>query len=510
MELAFLTSAGRRYWWLIGLCALLGAIPGLVLVDGGQVLYESRAVLLISPPTDAQTVVNLSGDPDRYVAGEMSVLESLSEQVAEEVGIDPGDLDGAVSFEQQPETDVVIVVVANADPEVAQQLADTFISQYFSSLRQQLSSTVDPAIEEIDAEIATVRDELTELDEQITDQLAPFLDREAVPSVEQVAPTLATEKEALLARLAELETQRSELSRGLRVQSRLVRDATLPTEPLGSSRRTFVAAGLVAGGFLGLLAAVLIARVSSVVLDDEQAEEVIGHPVLGVVPERRDLDDRSALLGEQAPEVARFLDRLSIRVQLAGTSVVVAGSRPGAGATSLAASLAVRLAESGQKVLLVDGDRNHSELADLFIVDVGRGLSNPEGPGALPVTPVGVMVVSLDELTATVRSGDDTKLGARTPIEQVIAAGREFGEVIVFDGGPLLDSVTTVELSRHCDSVVLAMPHGEKVRSLQAVVSLLRDRSSVLPVWTPAKAHRQRLGLTLSLPFVRDHEDQPA
>lgn len=499
MELAFLTSAGRRYWWLIGICAVLGAIPGLLLVGGGQDLYESRAVLLIAPPTQAQTVVNLSGDPDRYVAGEISVLESLSEEVAEEVaGVETGDLPGTARFEQQPETDVVIVVVTDTDPERAQDLANGYITAYFANLREQLRSTVDPAIEDIDEEIAELRATLTGLDEQIADQMAPFLDREAIPSVEQVAPALDTEKAALMARLAELETTRGELSLGLRVQSRLVRSATLPTEPIGSSRRTFVVAGVAAGGFLGLLAAVMIARVSSVVLDDEQAEEVIGHPVLGVVPERRDLEDRHNLLHEPRPEVAHFLDRLSIRVQLAGTSVVVAGTRPGAGATTLAASLAVRLADSGHQVLLVDGDRNRSELGELFIGDAGESKAG---------APEGVVVVGLDELMATVRSESSTP-AARVPIEQVIAAGREFGEIIVVDGGPLLDSVTTVELSRHCDSVVLAMPHGEKVRSLQAVVSLLRDRSSVLPVWTPARSARERLGLGLH--FVRDHEDQPA
>ena len=89
MELPFLLSAMRRYIWVVVLGAVLGAIPGVALALTASEFYESRAVLLIAPPTDARSLAPVATDPDRYLAGELSVLESYSDQVAERIDESP-------------------------------------------------------------------------------------------------------------------------------------------------------------------------------------------------------------------------------------------------------------------------------------------------------------------------------------------------------------------------------------------------------------------------------------
>lgn len=515
MELAFLTSAVRRYFWLIALGVVLGAMPGLLLSRSDEVRYESRAVLLVAPPSQSQSVVTFSGDPDRYVAGELSVLESLSDRVAEEVdGVTARELSASVRFEQQPLTDVVIIVAEASTPEKAQEIAASYVEVYFEVLRDQLDGTQDPALAAVEEDLEEIRSQLQDVDSDIAEALATYVGRDSVPTIEQVAPGLASDKAILISRYNELQSTRNELSTGLRISSRIVRQATLSPDPLATGHRTLLAIGMAAGGFFGLLAAAVVARLSPLVLDDEQAEEILLHPLVGTMPT---LTDHKAerLLDEPDAATTRFLDSLGVRIEAAGegqstVTVLVSGSEAGAGSTTLAATLARRLA-SDTTVLLVDADRRRPDLTSWFLTDAaapraeraGREAEDPDDeeldvlevldddhvpsdPGAGP-TPTSVPKLSITNVATLNRLAESDGAGRRRlDASELIAVATLYADVVVFDGGPFMDSATTVQLSRVCDAVVLALPADQKIRPLQTVAAELRTRSLVLPVWTPS------------------------
>ena len=138
-------SAVRRYYWIVILGAVLGAGLGLFLGGGGADQYESRAVLLVSPPTQSRAVFNVSDVADRYVTGQLSVLASqgLAAEVAETLGDDTTieEVAGAVSFEREPLTDVVHVLARSPDPERAQAIGDAYVTAYMNALQSQLIPT---------------------------------------------------------------------------------------------------------------------------------------------------------------------------------------------------------------------------------------------------------------------------------------------------------------------------------------------------------------------------------
>lgn len=488
MELAFLTSAVRRYFWIVVLGAVLGALPGLYMTFTAEELYESRAVLLMAPPTQTRSTTggNYQGDPDRYVAGEMSVLESLSDAVTEEVG-GPDAMEGVeVTFEQQPLTDVVVVIATAPTPELARDVADAYTNQYFVALAAQLERTQGPAIADIEEEITAVKAALDDVDARINTELRPYLGREAIPTVEQVAPALASEKETLSAQYNELQATRAELGSGLRVASRVVRDANLPTEPLGSSGKMMVLVGAVAGGFLGLLAAVVVARLSRSVIDDDQAEEILGHDIVGSMPDWPEVaTNRAAVLQPPSPQVEQFLDALGVRVEAVGqgtgtVSAVVCGVRSSAGTTTLATSLALQLASPEVSVLLVDADRHHPEVTELL--SGGEGRADVE---VVDTTVTNLQFVTLAGLTtlASSLSGD-----RRPNAELQLSVASTYADVVIIDGGALMGSASTVQLTRACDAVVVAIPRRQSIRGLETISHELRSRDHLLPVWVPVDA----------------------
>lgn len=489
MELPFLLSAVRRYMWVIILGAILGALPGVALALTGSEYYESRAVLLIAPPTDARSLAPVASDPDRYVAGELSVLESYSDQVAERMdGPSTKDVGASVSFEQQPDTDVVVVVAKGDTAKEAQAIAQAYVDVYFEGLRAQLASVHAPELADIDSQLNDVQAKLADVDDRIESAMAPYVARDSVPAVEQVAPALASERELLVNRYNELSGSRTDLGTGLRPSSRVVREATLPTEPTTSSGRAMVLIGAIVGAFLGTLVAVVLARFSRNVLDNEQAEEILGQPVIGTMPIRPEIDsDPASVLSAPDERAARFLATLAVRVEAAGDedalSVLVASTGAGAGTSTLAASLARQIAASGPRVLLVDADRRHPELGLLAT----RGSRRRGGQGFATLAP-NLQICSLSDLLPGRTERESTRM---FDVTAVISKATAEADVVIFDGGALMDSASTVQLSRACNLTVLALAAHLPVRQLSIAAEELSDRR-VLPVWMPEPPSRRR------------------
>jgi len=503
MELAFLTEAIRRYYWMIILVAVLGLVPGILAGGGGPPRFESNAVLLVSPPSQSLLQVSFAGDPDRYVAGQLSVLRSrvLAERVADQLGEDyeADAVAASVRFVREPETDVVTVVVATPSAERSRAIADAYATLYLDQLRSQIEVSQQPTLERLDADLAAVREQLTEIDDQIGDAIAPFLGRDPIPTIDQVAPGLLSDKSILLNQFAELQSSRTELSSGLRVSTEIVQSATLPTTPLTSSRVPLLAVGLVAGAFAGLVAASTAARLSPTVLGGPQAEDILGYPIVGALPALPKLRPGAHVaFGELSPTATRFIESLCVRAEATSEgqstlTIVVAGSQPGVGTGPLAEVLALRFAAPGTRVLLVEAGRCDTGMGARLgteMVGVG-GRSGSEGriipPGE---SSPGMRVMTLGELSALSSPMEDGSVPRRPDVAKLLSTASQDAEVVVFNGGALMESVSTVQLAWRCDAVVLAMPRNQQIRSLEVVAAELSGSRNVLPVWTDAVSRR--------------------
>ncbi len=515
MELAFIISAIRRYSWVVILLAVLGAVPG-VLSGGGATTYASHGALLVSPPADiAQTY---AGDADRYVVGQLRVLRSteLADSVAEDVGNTTGAVvSSLVRFEHETKTDIVDVIAETGDPEFSKRIVDAYLDAYVGLIESQIAATVQP----IDESIAEVRSQLDGVNEQIRQAMQPYLDAEPaspgdafppIPGIDQVAPSLATQQSLLQGSLLTLLNERAAVQTDTTrsVSGTIVQPGTLPTAAETESSIVAVAIGIVAGAFAGLLVAVLVARLSPRVLDDVQAEEILGQPVVGTFPRDRALAaDRRLALEDPPTAVMPFVDSLSVRAEAGGRgevlTVLVVGSQRAAGATTLASVLANGFAGNGASVLLVDADQQRPVLTSLF-------------SGPLPARPTtrrrtakpprkllkGVKATTVPNLrVANFGSSLSSSTMRRRHVGEGLEEARGQADVVVLDGGPLMASSSTLELARTCDAVVLVIPRHQKVRPLVTIAGELSPRP-FLPVWSNTRPRlRTRIWTRLRHPF---------
>ena len=531
MELSFVVNAVRRYWWIFVACLVLGAIPGLLLTEEGTPQYESLGTILVSPPSESLFQVSFTNDPDRYVVSQLSILrsEALADRVATRVSdelerdVSTFEVASGLTVQHSSRTDIVDLRVSTPDPELSRLVVDAYIDLYFTSLRDQVDDSQQPEIDQLDEQIATLRAQLDAIDGEIEAVMLPYVQREPdaetgavppIPTLETVAPSLASARTLVTNEINQVLAAKNELelSGRLRVTSQVVQRATLPAAPIIESNRLLVAAGLAAGGLLGLIAAVVVARLSRTALDENQVGELLGAAGVGELPHARAVGKNRRAPVEHLPErLVPFVDALCVRAEAnakvgEALTVVVVGLERGSGTTTLAGAMANRYAANGSQVVLIDADPRDPELSRLFSAgssgipgllatagtDNGLPRRNREGLRIDPYSPTamrGLRVVGIGD------KGTATGL-RRQNVPDVIDITRRSAHVVVFDGGPLMDAASSVQLTQLVDAVVLAIPTRRLyTRTLQVVATRLRSRrGELLPVWVPATRRRGARG----------------
>lgn len=242
-----------------------------------------------------------------------------------------------------------------------------------------------------------------------------------------------------------------------------VESALLPGSPSSPRADRFLPLGLflgLAGGF-GL--AFLKNRRDTRVRSGRDVEESLGVSVLGMLAQNPELLNLAAGSGSvkdfSTREALRKL-RTNLRfvnVDSAPRSIVVSSAHPSEGKSTVSGHLAKVLAESGQRVILVDADLRRPEVAKNFGLDGGVGLTQvlagtvaledavqPSGLERLDILPAGSLPPNPSELLGSQR--------LRKLIDRL--TGDYF---VIFDAPPLLPVTDAALLSEATDGVLLVV-----------------------------------------------------
>lgn len=237
--------------------------------------------------------------------------------------------------------------------------------------------------------------------------------------------------------------------------------ASLPVEP--SSPRTLrnVALGLVAGLVLGCGVALLLEMFDTRVRTTEDLGE-FGLPLLGGLPESPDVDEAVLLRGATATgsfaEAARHL-RTNVQFVAAaekGKAFMVTSPVPSEGKTTTAVTLAVALAEAGQRVLLVDADLRRPRVAKAMGVESETGLTTVlVGQATLPEVVQQWMGTSLDVLSAGRRAPNPSELLGSEAMGRLVDEMTASYDMIIMDATPVLPVTDALVLTKWVSGVIV-------------------------------------------------------
>lgn len=517
MELSFVLSALRRRFWVVSLFAFLGALPGLLTDPPVSNEFRSVADLVIQQPTQGTTGF-FTSDPDRYVISQVAVLESavLVQEVANLTGLEPIVVREAVEIEQLPETDVVEIRAVYTDADTARRIAQGYVDTYIDTLETDRSDQDE--LDRLDSEIQILQNRLSVLNTRIQEQMQPYLDdlrREnpppPVPQPSSVDPAAVTERDLAQAELRELVSQKNLLisDSRLRVNTRVIQNATLPSEPLPAGGQFLLAGGLFAGAMLGVAAALAWARFSTKVLDEDTASEILGAPVVSEFPHYRSLARQPLAAFQSLPRSAMpVIDQLCVLAEAKAKldqplSVVVVGTQRGAGATTLALAMAERFAAGGSSVVLVDADFRDPRITAIFNATADGGVPAVVANDGALIDQRGrsVFTRTMDPEVSVLGLGANRGQASlrRDTVASVLEAARRKAQIVVVDGGPALDLASTLQATALCDAVVLSVPlsrqKSDSLADLSRQLGPVRDK--LLPVVT-SPARRAARGSVVS------------
>jgi polysaccharide biosynthesis transport protein len=247
--------------------------------------------------------------------------------------------------------------------------------------------------------------------------------------------------------------------------------------------------GVVAGLFLGCVAAFIRESLDRVVHTSDDLKKQTALPLLGILPEMSSEEKRSglALFNRAQSMIAtddpnahwmpfrEALDLIYKNIQLlrssnAPLSIVITSALAGEGKSTLVLGLALSAARSHQRVLVIDADLRRPVLHERLDIPNEHGLSVLLEQSRLPLRPIRLTIMGsqIDVIPAGPEPSDPVRLLSSQRMRQLMAIFEEKYDLVLIDAPPIVGRVDAVEIASVCSGVVMV---GRLDRVTQAELS---------------------------------------
>lgn len=446
----------RRKWVVLQAVVLVPVVAVLVSLRQDD-QYRATADVLLNSQNIALT---LTGTGDTSSRGTPERVAETQAQLARVPEVARRALASARRWDRTPEAllfnssvvanpraDLLLFAVTDPVPEVASLLATKYAQEYTRYRRELDTGAIKRARVDIEREIARL---------ERTDQRQSTLYDSLV------------EKQQQLRTMEALQTSNASV----------VREAGSAVKIAPTPKRNALL-GLALGLVLGLGIAFIWEALDTRVRSVEELERLLGLPLLARVPRPpRDLEraerlvmqrDRESTEAEAFRVLRTNLDFFNLEIEARTVMVTSAVSEEGKSTTI--ANLAVALALSGQRVVLVDLDLRRPILDRFFrfrgragVTDIAFGDAqlDPVDLGALAATKSGRgdRTGSLEVLTAgTIRSVAGDFIGSER-LGTILDDLRERADIVLIDAPPLLLVGDAMQLAARVDAVIVVARLG--------------------------------------------------
>jgi capsular exopolysaccharide synthesis family protein len=312
---------------LIILTALIAVPLAAFLYSSSQTKeYTASATLLFE--SEEETGLNEAARFTATIEG-LAQLPAVAAEAAKSLHVDPTALGGVEVGSGNENANLTTISATSESPEQAAEIANAYARATVSFQRRSSQAKVKAKISVLEKRI------------------------ESVTAAEPNSPKIALLQEQLETLEVEEALQTGEIS--------LVQEASPPTSASRPRTKRNVILGLLLGVVLGLGLAALVERLDRRVRGVNELAELFRLPIIGRIPKNKAFRDAPVISMLQAPEAEAFRSlRANLRyLKLINNdlhSLLIASPQPNDGKSTVARGLAGAMAETGDDVLLIEGD----------------------------------------------------------------------------------------------------------------------------------------------------------
>lgn len=499
----------KRFWLLVAMVAL-GLVAAVLVNLLMRPAYKATALMMINKEDagkiDATPYGSFASEED-YYRTQYQLLQSRSllskvytkmklgqvEEFANPNGLKK--LEKSLDVAPITRSRLVNVSATAYDPtlaaDIVNTLTDTFVADNVSN-RVFMGQDVIAALESTERSSA---------EQELLNSMPQVVNSDFIKTLKQQASKLAADRARLLAKYTtnhpdvisvqnqldavngQINTETRRLVQSIKIELsgqfsgnniRVIDPAVTPEKPVRPRKLMNLAIGLLGGGLLGLMLVFVLEFLDQSVKSSEDLEEKLGLPFLGFVPyeklkkKEREyatlLKDGNSLVAENVRNVRTMLD-----FSLAGehnAPILITSSLQGEGKSHLSSNLLVALAQTGKKVLLVDGDLRRARVHRVFKLSTEKGLSNiwdadpQKADYAANIQPV-KDVPNLFVMTSGQRPPNPAELLNTPKLADFIAWATQHYDQVVVDCPAIMPVSDTLLWGKYIPRAVFVIKYGQ-------------------------------------------------
>lgn len=262
--------------------------------------------------------------------------------------------------------------------------------------------------------------------------------------------------------------------------------AETPVKPAGLSKLLSILFGLFAGGFLGIMCAIVIDLLDDRLPDPRTAEQFLQIPLLSTLPVLKNRSENVISHPYSGYSEGMQLLRNNVLLSTVGTpprSVLITSAIPGEGKSTTARNIAITFASHNLRTLLIDADLRRASQHKSIQVPNKAGLSNLLTTSIDPSACVMPMpnVNNMFFLPAGPLPPNPAPLLGSDKMRDLLRQLASQYDMIVVDSAPIASTTDTLLFCSEIDAVVLVVRESTAKRSwVEATRNHLQSASGKL------------------------------
>jgi Mrp family chromosome partitioning ATPase/capsular polysaccharide biosynthesis protein len=520
MELRYYVGLVWKWSWLIILSVVIAGGSSYAASKASTPLYRTKTTLVVGQITESLDPNSVQIYTSQQLAGMYVQLvrrEPVMQGVIDTLGLKTSwqSLAGQVSASTIPQTQLLEITVIDSDPYRAKVIADAVAQQVI--LQSPTAAAEDSAQAEfVQEQMTDLQNKIDTAQQDITELRQELDTSNSARQIQDLQNQIAI----LESKVNGWQTTYSQLlyaTRGSGTNTlSVVETATQPSSPFSPNTRMNVLVAAAIGAVLAVAGAFLIEYLDDTVKTPDDITRNTNLPTLGAIARIEGVDYPQKLIAVNAPtspivESYRIL-RTNLQfstVDLPAHTLMLSSPGPGEGKSVTLANLAVVLAQSGLRVIVVDTDLRRPVQHKIFDLPNRYGLSDAllqlqagvaeriyavgaldgdeaNDPVAQPVAPYlqPTMVANLRVLTTGKLPPNPAELLGSKRMLDLIEMLKSDADLVLFDSPPTLVVADAAILSGHVDGVIMVNDAGQTrtQETRRAVDELRRVGANLLGV----------------------------